>query len=303
MAGGRVLRTPEARFEGLEDWAFAPHYTELSDPDLGALRMAHAEAGPADGPVVLCLHGEPTWSYLYRRILPLLGAAGFRAIAPDLVGFGRSDKPADRAAYSYAAHVRWLSQWFDRLALGEVTLFCQDWGGLLGLRLVASRPERFARVVAANTWLPTGEPPSQAFLDWQAYSQRVDRFDCGWIVNGATARGISAGARAAYDAPFPDEGHKAGPRAFPMLVPTRPDAEGAAENRAAWRVLEQWTKPFLTLFGDSDPVTAGSDRAFQARVPGARGQPHRVMERAGHFLQEDAGPALAEAIIAWCRAT
>ncbi len=296
----QILRTPEDRFSGLEDWPFAPHHVDITDPRLGTLRVAHAEAGPAGGPVVLCLHGEPTWSYLYRRMLPPLAAAGFRAIAPDLVGFGRSDKPAGREAFSYAAHVHWLVQWFDRLDLHRVTLFCQDWGGLLGLRLVAARPDRFARVAVANTWLPTGEPPSEAFLAWQAYSQRVPLFDCGWIVNGGTARGISASAKAAYDAPFPDERFKAGARAFPMLVPTSPTMEGAAENRKAWVVLEQWTKPFLTLFGDSDPVTAGAERAFQARVPGARGQPHRLMQRAGHFLQEDVGPELAEALIGWC---
>lgn len=296
----QILRTPEERFEGLEEWSFAPHATEIRDLRLGPLRMVHAEAGPPDGPVILCLHGEPSWSYLYRRMLPLFGAALYRALAPDLVGFGRSDKPAERAAYSYSAHVHWLVQWFDRMDLHDVTLVCQDWGGLLGLRLLAARPDRFARVVVANTWLPTGEPPSEAFLAWQAYSQRVPEFDCGWIVNRGTARGISEGAKSAYNVPFPDESFKAGPRAFPVLVPTSPDMDGAAENREAWVVLEHWTKPFLTLFGDSDPVTAGADRAFQARVPGAKGQPHRLMERAGHFLQEDVGPELAAAIIGWC---
>jgi haloalkane dehalogenase len=295
-----ILRTPEERFEGLEDWPFAPHHSTIDDPDFGPLRIAHAEAGPADGPVVLCLHGEPSWSYLYRKMLPPLAAAGFRAVAPDLVGFGRSDKPAAREAYTYSNHVRWLTLWFDAQAIGEVTLFCQDWGGLLGLRLVAARPDRFARIVAANTFLPTGDQPaSEAFFAWQAYSQRVPEFDCGWIVNGGTARGISEAARAAYNAPFPEERFKAGPRAFPVLVPTSPDMDGAADNRAAWKVLEAWEKPFLTLFGDSDPVTAGGDKAFQARVPGASGQPHRLMERAGHFLQEDVGPELAEAIIGW----
>ena len=203
MARAMILRTPDARFEGLEDWPFALHACDIEDPGLGRLRMVHAEAGPADGPVVLCLHGEPTWSYLYRRMLPVFAAAGFRAIAPDLIGFGRSDKPADRAAYTYAGHVNWLVAWLERMDLKEVTLFCQDWGGLIGLRALAARPDRFRRVVAANTFLPTGEgEPSEAFLKWQAYSQRVDRLDCGGIVNGGTARGISDGARVAYDAPF-----------------------------------------------------------------------------------------------------
>ncbi|MFN3370977.1 MAG: haloalkane dehalogenase [Sphingomonadaceae bacterium] len=298
-----VLRTDDSRFEGLEGWAFAPHYTEVDGGALGRLRIAHAEAGPADGPVMLLMHGEPSWAYLYRKMIPPLAAAGFRVLAPDLVGFGRSDKPDDQADYSYEGHVGWMRKWLAAQDIRDVTLFCQDWGGLIGLRLVAAEPYRFARVCAANTFLPTGEGrPSEAFLKWQAFSQRVEVFDCGWILNGGTARGISEGAKAAYNAPFPDDRYKAGARRFPMLVPTAPDSPSAAENRAAWRVLETYDRPFLTLFGDSDFVTLGGEKVMQARIPGAAGQPHRIVSQAGHFIQEDAGEELAEALIGWARA-
>jgi len=297
-----VLRTGDRRFEGLADWPFEPRYTEVDGGALGRLRIAHAEAGPADGPVVLLMHGEPTWSYLYRTMIPPLAAAGFRVLAPDLVGFGRSDKPDDPADYSYEGHVGWMRQWLAAQSVSDVTLFCQDWGGLIGLRLVAAEPARFARVCASNTFLPTGDSrPSEAFLRWQAFSQRVETFDCGWIVNGGTARGISAAAQAAYNAPFPDERHKAGVRRFPMLVPTAPDSPSAAENRAAWAVLARFDRPFLTLFGDSDAVTLGGERVMQARIPGAAGQPHRLIARAGHFIQEDAGAELAAELIGWVR--
>lgn len=297
-----VLRTDDSRFEGLEGWTFAPRHTDVDGGALGRLRIAHAEAGPADGPVVLLMHGEPTWSYLYRHMIPPLAAAGFRVLAPDLVGFGRSDKPDDPADYSYEGHVGWMRQWLAAQRLSDVTLFCQDWGGLIGLRLVAADPGRFARVCASNTFLPTGEArPSEAFLRWQAFSQRVEDFDCGWIVNGGTVRGISEAAKAAYNVPFPDERYKAGARRFPMLVPTAPDSPSAAENRAAWAVLARFDKPFLTLFGDSDAVTLGGETVMQARIPGAAGQPHRLIERAGHFIQEDAGAELAAALIAWAR--
>jgi haloalkane dehalogenase len=300
-----VYRTPDDRFAALEGWDFAPHYTTIDDGSIGPLRIAHAQAqaharAGDSGPVVLCLHGEPSWSYLYRTMLPRFAAAGLCAVAPDLVGFGRSDKPEDQADYSYESHVRWMLAWFDAQDYRDVTLFCQDWGGLIGLRLAAARPDRFARIVVSNSFLPTGEgTPSAAFLQWQAFSQTVADFDCGWIVNGGTARGISDGAKAAYNAPYPDERSKAGARRFSMLVPTAPDTPGAAENRAAWQVLAEFRKPVLTLFGDSDPVTAGADRALQARIPGAHGQPHQTMAHTGHFSQEDAGPELADAVIAW----
>jgi haloalkane dehalogenase len=310
--GMAVLRTPDARFEGLSGWDYAPHYTEVDGGSLGSLRIAHVDVGPADGPVMLLMHGEPSWSYLYRKMISVLVAAGFRCLAPDLVGFGRSDKPSEQSDYSYAAHVDWMLQWFRAQNLSAapgirgqhegVTLFCQDWGGLIGLRLVAAMPDSFARVCAANTFLPTGEgKPSKAFEAWRNFSQSVPDFDSGFIVTGGTARGISDEARAAYNAPYPDDSFKAGARRFPMLVPTSPEMDGAAENREAWKVLEAFEKPFLTLFGDSDFVTLGAEKQLQTRIPGAVGQPHRLIERAGHFLQEDAGEEIAAYLVDWAR--
>lgn len=295
-----VLRTPDSQFEKLEGWPHAPHYTQVDGGALGPLRVAHAEAGPGDGPVVLLMHGEPSWSYLYRKMIPLFAEAGCRVLAPDLVGFGRSDKPGAQTDYSYEGHVDWMLQWLDAQHVKDITLFCQDWGGLIGLRLVAARPGLFARVCAANTFLPTGEGKvSEAFRRWREFSQTVPDFDSGWIVNGGTARGISEGVRAAYNAPFPDDGFKAGARIFPMLVVTDPDMPGAAGNREAWKVLEAFEKPFLTLFGDSDFVTLGAEKVLQARIPGCAGQPHRIVQRAGHFIQEDAGEEVAGDVLRW----
>jgi len=295
-----VVRTPDERFEGQPGWDYAPHYTEVDGGALGPLRIAHADVGPADGPIVLMMHGEPSWSYLYRRMIPVLAAAGCRCIAPDLVGFGRSDKPTEQADYTYEGHVGWMTAWLTRNDFRDITLFCQDWGGLIGLRLVAAMPDRFRAVCAANTFLPTGETrATEAFERWRAFSQAVEDFDSGWIVNGGTARGLEDAVRAAYNAPFPDDSYKAGARRFPMLVVTDPDMPSAAENRAAWQVLEAFEKPFLTLFGDSDMVTRGAEKLLQARIPGCRDQPHRIIERAGHFLQEDAGEEIAGYLVAW----
>ena len=295
-----ILRTPDSRFEGLKSFDFAVSYTDVDGGPLGPLRIAHVEAGPADGPVVLMMHGEPSWSYLYRKMIPVLAAAGYRCVAPDLVGFGRSDKPSERSDYSYERHVDWMSQWFIARKLDGVALFCQDWGGLIGLRLVAAFPDRFARVCAANTFLPTGVgKASPAFEAWRNFSQTVPDFDSGWIVNGGTARGIGEAERAAYNAPYPDDSYKAGARIFPMLVVTDPEMPSAAENRAAWGVLQQFEKPFLTLFGEKDMVTLGTEKILQARIPGAKGQPHRLIENAGHFLQEDAGEEIAQELVQW----
>lgn len=299
-----VLRTPDERFEGLAGWDYPPVYTEVDGGALGSMRIAHVDAGPADGPVVLLMHGEPSWSYLYRKMIPVLAAAGYRCLAPDLVGFGRSDKPTDQGDYSYEGHVEWMTQWFEANRLTEVSLFCQDWGGLIGLRLVAAMPDRFARVCAANTFLPTGEgKPSEAFLRWREFSQSCSDFDSGFIVNTGTARGLTDDVRAAYNAPYPDDSFKAGARRFPMLVVTDPEMPSAAENRAAWDVLAQFQKPFLTLFGDSDFVTLGAEKVLQSRIPGAQGQPHRIIERAGHFIQEDAGGEIAGYLVAWMGGT
>lgn len=293
-----VLRTPDDRFSNLDGYAFAANYVEIEDADIGKLRVHYVDEGPRSGPVVLLMHGEPSWSYLYRKMIPPLVAAGARVLAPDLVGFGRSDKPGAITDYSYQRHVDWMSAWLHAVDPRDVTLFCQDWGGLIGLRLVAAEPDRFAGVVASNTFLPIGDKPaSDAFMAWRKFSQEVPEFPTGGIIKGATARGVTQAVIDAYDAPFPDETYKAGARAFPLLVPITPDNPASVPNAAAWKALEAFDKPFLTLFGDSDPVTAGGDKAMQARIPGTKGQPHRTIERGGHFIQEDAGEELAIEIV------
>ncbi|MCC7077744.1 MAG: haloalkane dehalogenase [Acidimicrobiia bacterium] len=299
-----TLRTPEDRFADLPDFPWQPAYTDIDDGDGGTLRVAHVEAGPADGSVVLCLHGEPSWSFLYRRMLPVFETAGLRAVAPDLVGFGRSDKPAARSDYTYQRHVDWIRNWIEAMGLDGVTLVCQDWGGLIGLRVAAENPERFTRIVAANTFLPTGDvDPGPAFASWQKLSQEIPELPVGQIVNAATTTDLTPDVIAAYDAPFPDESYKAGARRFPMLVPTRPDDPASVPNRAAWGVLSRWEKPFLTAFSDSDPITRGADVALQAAIPGTKGQPHTTIEDAGHFLQEDKGPELARVVVDFVRGT
>jgi haloalkane dehalogenase len=300
-----VVRTPEERFDDLPGYPFEPHYLEIADGDGGTLRVHHVDEGDAAAPVVLLLHGEPSWSYLYRHMIPVLVDAGLRAVAPDLVGFGRSDKPSRRQDYTYARHVRWLTAHvIEGLGLRDVTLVCQDWGGLLGLRLVAAHPDRFARVVAANTFLPTGDRPAgEAFLAWQRYSQEAPELPVGRIVDGGCTTALDETVIAGYDAPFPDETYKEGARQFPLLVPTSPDDPEAGPNREAWKVLEAFEKPFLCAFGDSDPITAGADKGLRSRIPGTQGQPHTTIEGAGHFLQEDKGPALAQVVATFVTAT
>ena len=303
-----LLRTPDDRFVGLPDYDFEPHYVTVAAGDGSdtVIRMHYVDKGPAGAAdTVLLLHGEPSWSYLYRTMIPVLVEAGLRCIAPDLVGFGRSDKPTRRADYTYLRHVEWLREaLFDQLDLSNVTLVGQDWGGLLGLRLVGEHPDRFARVVAANTFLPTGDrPPGKAFFNWQEFSQAAETLPVGNIVNGGCTSQLSPLVIAAYDAPFPDESYKEGARQFPMLVPTSPDDPAAPANRRAWEVLEQFDKPFLTAFSDSDPVTVGGDRALRERIPGAAAQPHTTIEGGGHFLQEDRGPELAALVAAFIAST
>lgn len=288
-----ILRTPDERFADLEDFPFAPRYT-----DVDGLRVHHVEEGPEGGRPVLLLHGEPTWSYLYRKMIPPLAAAGLRAVAPDLVGFGRSDKPAALADYSYAQHVAWLARWLEIRDLSGLTLVCQDWGSLLGLRLVAEHPDRFAAVVVANGFLPTGDTAvPAAFKLWQLFSRWSPWFPVGRIVQAGCASPLTARARAGYEAPFPGARFKAGARAFPRLVPTSPDDPATEANRAAWKVLESWEKPFLTAFGSRDPIFRGADQVLQKKIPGAAGQPHTTIRGAGHFIQEDRGEELAEVII------
>jgi haloalkane dehalogenase len=295
-----VLRTPDDRFAGLLDFPYPPNYTAITDTDGTPLRIHYVDAGPADAPPVLLMHGEPSWSYLYRHIIAALVERGHRVIAPDLIGFGRSDKPAAQADYSYERHVKWMSDWLAAQGLGEITLFCQDWGGLIGLRLVAAFPDRFKQVVVANTGLPTGGGSSVAFDQWLEFSQGVPVFPVGEIVNMGSDRTLSAAEKAAYDAPFPDETYKAGARRFPALVPVMPQYASVDENKAAWKVLETFEKPLLTAFSDGDAVTEGGERIFWERVPGAKGQPH-VTLHGGHFLQEDCPSEIADLIDALMR--
>ncbi len=288
-----VLRTPDERFATLPGYPFAPHYL-----DVDGLRVHYVDEGPRDARPVLMLHGEPSWSYLYRKMIPIVTAAGHRVIAPDLIGFGRSDKPAAREDYTYQRHVDWMRAVLLGLDLRDVTLVCQDWGGLLGLRLVAEHPERFARVVAANTFLPTGDTPAgPAFLAWRRYSQETPTFHVGGILQGGSATTLPPEVVAAYDAPFPDDTYTAGARQFPVLVPITPDDPAAPANRAAWEVLRRFDKPFLTAFSDRDPVTAGGDVLLQREIPGAKGQPHTTIAGGGHFLQEDCGEELARVVV------
>jgi haloalkane dehalogenase len=293
----KVLRTPDDRFADLPDYPFAPNYLQIMVKGLGEVRQHYVDEGARDGPVVLLLHGEPSWSYLYRHMIPPLIAAGFRVIAPDLIGFGKSDKPVEMALFSYAGHVAWLTQFIDALALDGITLFCQDWGGLLGLRLVAQMPDRFRAVVASNTGLPIGTPPSPAFMAWRAFAANSPDLPIGAILQQATVRTLTDREVAAYDAPFVDIRYKAAARAFPLLVPIDVADPGAADNLAAWSALAKFDRPFLTLFGDSDAVTAGGEQYFIERIPGAAGQPHRILPQTGHFSQEDSPAELAAAIV------
>ncbi len=294
-----ILRTPEERFADLPGFGYEPRYAQVP------LRMAYVEAGPADSPPVLLLHGEPSWSFLYRTVMAVLADAGCRAIAPDLIGFGRSDKPAEVADHSYARHVEWTRALaFDALDLRGVTLVGQDWGGLIGLRLVAEHPERFARVVAANTGLPTGDQPMpEVWLRFRDAVLRAPRLDVARFVQSGCKTTLSAEVLAAYDAPFPDESFKAAVRAMPGLVPTRPDDPAAPANRAAWHQLSTWDKPFLVAFSDGDPITGPMAPVFKHAVPGAAGLDHPTISGAGHFLQEDAGERLGQVIADFVRST
>jgi len=292
------LRTPEQCFAHLPDFISEPHYAEVPDGDGGALRMAYVEAGPPDGPVALLLHGEPSWSFLYRRVIAVLAAAGVRAVAPDLVGFGRSDKPTETGDHSFARHVAWTRALaFEVLDLREVTLVGQDWGGLIGLRLVAEHPDRFVRVVAANTGLPTGDLPMPDI--WWRFRRAVEKaqtIDVGGLVQAGGATPMTDEVRVAYDAPFPEERYKAGPRAMPGLVPTAPDDPATEANRAAWAKLTSLTMPFLVAFSDGDPITRDMAPLLKRAMPGARGLDHPVIHGAGHFLQEDAGERLGDVV-------
>jgi haloalkane dehalogenase len=300
-----VLRTPEDRFGGLPGFGYEPRYVTVGTPGADDVRMAYVEAGPADGPVVLLLHGEPSWSFLYRTMLPVLAGRGLRAIAPDMVGFGRSDKPAQVGDHTYARHVEWLRALaFDRLGLRQVTLVGQDWGGLLGLRLVAEHPDRFARVVAANTGLPTGDTAMpEVWWQFRRVVEKEPALDVARLVQSGCQTRLPDTVRAGYAAPFPDPSFLAGPRAMPLILPTAPDDPATEANRAAWRRLEAWDRPFLVAFSDRDPITASMAPVLKHAIPGAAGLEHPLIKGAGHFLQEDAGPQLAEVVAGFISAT
>ena len=295
----KSLRTPDDRFIDLPGYDFAPHYV-----DIDGLRMHYVDEGPAEADPVLLLHGEPSWSYLYRKMIPVLAAAGHRVIAPDLIGFGKSDKPAAVGDYSYAGHVDWIRQFIETLDVNNITLFCQDWGSLIGLRVAAENERRFARIALGNGFLPTGDEEfPRAFKIWRAFARWSPWFPIGRIIQSGTIIELSTEEMAAYDAPFPSAKYKAGARAFPRLVPTTPDNPASDANRRAWDEFERWDKPFLTTFSNRDPITRGGDRPFQSKVPGARDLEHIKIRNAGHFLQEDKGKELAEVLVAFIRAT
>lgn len=324
-----VVRTPEERFLNLEGYPFKSHYLSIDDGENGKLRIHYLDEGNPDGEVILCLHGQPTWSYLYRKMIPVFVEAGYRVVVPDLVGFGKSDKPILRENYTYARHIRWMENFLLDLDLKDITLVCQDWGGLIGLRLVTGLPDRFARVVTANTGLPDADnipaemapamhqlydsipalPPLEmgqklrenemgaGFMYWIKFCAEYADFTISDVVSMSAMSTLTDAQKQAYDAPFPDERFKAGARQFPSLVPIFPDGPEIPANREAWKILQRWDKPFLTAFGDSDPVTKGAHVRFQEQVPGAKGQAHTILVGAGHFIQEDKGEELAEVVI------
>jgi haloalkane dehalogenase len=297
------LTTPHSRFADLVDYPFEEHFLKVSDNAGGWLNLHYVDEGPKDGEVVLMLHGEPSWSYLYRHMISPVAAQGFRVIAPDLIGFGKSDKPCKQEDYTYQHHMDWIRALLLELKLSKITLVCQDWGGLIGLRLVGEHPDLFARVLAANTMLPTGDhEPPEAFMQWKNFSQQIEIFPVAGIIKGATTTQLSEATLAAYNAPFPDESYKAGARQFPLLVPITPNDPASAANRAAWQVLQTFNKPFITAFSDSDPVTAGGDKLLQKLIPGCLGQQHTVIENGGHFLQEDQPAALTEVLLNFMQA-
>ena len=294
-----TVRTPDDRFVGLPDYDFEPHYVEIDDTEGGSLRAHYIDEGDPADPIVVLMHGEPSWCYLYRNVVGPLVDAGCRVIVPDLVGFGRSDKPTQQGDHTYARHVNWMTQvLIDHLTINDAVMFGQDWGGLIGLRVVAAAPERFAALVMANTGLPTGHGRlSDAFLQWQTFARETASFPVGAIINGGCTSDLPTEVIAAYDAPFPDDVYTAGARVLPSLVPSSPDDPASADNIAAWDVLERFERPVATAFSDADPITAGGDAPFRSRIPGAAEAPHIPIAGGGHFLQEDRPVEVAAAIL------
>ncbi len=291
-----IITAPLDRFQNLEGYPFTGNFIEVAE----GLNMHYLDEGPKDAPVVLLLHGEPSWSYLYRKMIPVLTERGLRCIAPDLIGFGKSDRFKEQEAYSYESHLVWMRSFLSKMELKDISLFCQDWGGLIGLRLVSESPDQFTRVLASNTILPTGQfPATEAFLKWREFSRKSPQFDIGRVLQKGTLTDLSEEVIRAYNAPFPNEEHKAGSRIFPMLVPIKPDEPEAINNQLAWQKLSTFTKPFLTIFGSGDPIMRGAEKVIKGIVPGAKGQDHKIIE-AGHFIQEDKGEELAAYLAEFC---
>ncbi len=288
-----LLRTPNERFENLPDFPYEPHYVEVD-----GIKIHYVDEGPKNAEVILLMHGEPSWSFLYRHMIPILVKAGFRTVAPDLVGFGKSDKPTEQSDHTYGKHVEWMNNWLKLVDLQNITLFCQDWGSLIGLRMAIENQERFSRIVLSNGGLPTGEQQlPEAFLRWREFSRTAPKFDIKQLIQGGTFTKVSKEVRLGYDAPFPDDSFKAGARIMPSLVPISIDDPEHEPNKKAIEQFMQWKKPFLTAFSDKDPVTGGGDRFWQENCPGAQGQNHTTIKDASHFVQEDKGPELAKVII------
>jgi len=288
----KIIRTPESRFKDLPEYNFESRYLEVET----GLRLHYLDEGNKESPTVLLLHGEPTWSFLYRKMIPIL-SKNFRVIVPDLIGFGKSDKPVEKSSYTYQKHMDWLTVFIEKLNLRGIILFCQDWGGLTGLRLITEMEDRFSMVIASNTTLPSGKiPMPESFLKWREYSQHSPGFDIGKVIDMGTIQPLTEEVITAYNAPFPSEEYKAGARIFPTLVPIDYDDPESAKNRQAWEKLRQWDKPFLTIFGDGDDIMRGAEQAFQNFVPGAEGQNHTIL-KAGHFIQEEKGEELAELLV------
>lgn len=295
MSNNKFINTPEERFSDLPGYNFEPKYKRVG----GFLRMHYIDNESGD-PCIVMLHGEPSWSYLYRKMIKVFQEYGWRTIAPDLIGFGKSEKLVDRNQYTYTLHEEWLDEWFQQVNLDETYLFVQDWGGLLGLRLAVKHKVKIKGLIIANTFLPAGHASAnKAFEQWRDFSQDVPEFPVGKIINMATETNLSEEVIKAYDAPFPDESYKEGARQFPILVPFEYDDPECVHNREVWKELMQWEIPTLTLFSDSDPIMAGLEKVFQEKIPGCKDQPHEIIQGAGHFLQEDKGEEIAEKIIEW----
>jgi haloalkane dehalogenase len=310
-----VVRTPDERFADLPGYAFEPHYLDVETEGLDPVRMHYVDEGPADGPVALLLHGQPTWSFLWRRVIDTLVEAGVRVVAPDNIGFGRSDKPTRATGYTFQRHIDWTRSLVTQLDLHDVTLVAQDWGGPIGFSVLAAETERFASVVAANTILHTADPSlagrltwavhgegdervviQESLVDYLLYTQRAPELRASEFVGATASTPLAPEVLAAYDAPFPDARHTAGLRQMTALLPLTRNDVGARTGRRTMRALEQFERPFVTCYSDGDPATRGWDAVFQERVPGAQGQEHRTVVGAGHFLQEDAGEELGRVV-------